>query len=108
MFPAQGQSPATAPATHAAAAATVTVGSLAPGVVIPADFAGVSMEIQILLPDKEGKYYFSAENKPLIAMFRTLGVHILRVGGNTADTPSVKIPGRKELSTASLRSPRRG
>jgi hypothetical protein len=92
VLPASGQTTAAAPV-----AVTATVDVQSPGAVIPADFLGVSLEIQTLLPNKEGNYYFSSENTALVRMFKALGVKNLRVGGNTADTPSVPIPGPHDI-----------
>src|SRR5690349_841370 len=72
---------------------TVTIDTKAPGAVIPDDFAGLSFEMQTVLPGTYGPYFFSPKNRPLIAMFQTLGIKNLRVGGNTADRPGVAIPG---------------
>jgi hypothetical protein len=59
---------------------------------IPEDFAGLSYESAQLLPDKNKNYYFGPDRQTLIGVFRTLGVHSLRVGGNTADIPGVPSP----------------
>src|SRR4051794_4293242 len=64
---------------------------------VPADFLGVSYETQMVLPDSQGKYYFSPENKRLVQTFQTLGIRSLRVGGYTADRPTVKIPSPADL-----------
>ena len=69
----------------------------APGVAIPANFTGLSFESSNLLPEKSGEHIFSAENKPLIALFRTLGVTSLRIGGSTADMPNYTVPGEKDI-----------
>ena len=72
---------------------TVTIDTKAAGPAIPDDFAGLSFEMQCVLPDTNGNYFFSPKNRPLIAMFQTLGIKNLRVGGNTADRPGVAVPG---------------
>ena len=60
---------------------------------IPSDFCGLSFETKMVLPNPTtGKSYFCAENLPLITAFRTLGITHLRVGGNTAERATVKIP----------------
>ena len=64
---------------------------------IPDDFCGLSFEMSNLLPDGEGKYLFSAKDKSLIALFRTLGIGSLRVGGNMGDRAGVPIPGEKDI-----------
>jgi len=71
---------------------TVTLDLKHVGRTIPADFTGLSYEISLVLPDRDGNYYFSAKNQPLIALFRTLGIKSLRVGGNTADRPGIPTP----------------
>ncbi|HEV2435288.1 MAG TPA: glycosyl hydrolase family 79 C-terminal domain-containing protein [Verrucomicrobiae bacterium] len=72
---------------------TVTIDTKAPGTAIPDDFAGLSFEMQYVLPNTNGTYFFSPKNRPLVAMFQTLGIKNLRVGGNTADRPGVAVPG---------------
>jgi hypothetical protein len=80
---------------------TVTLNpkELAKGISTPPEFIGLSFEIEKVLPDGNGKYYFSPENKPLIAMFKTLGIKNLRVGGNTADRPTIKVPAKADLDS---------
>ena len=78
-------------------AITVRIDMQNPGVPIPHDFAGLSFENSNLLRDKDGTYQFSAENKPLIALFRVMGVRNLRVGGGTADGPEYGVPGPEDI-----------
>src|SRR5690349_6843306 len=47
-------------------------------------FTGLSYEVASILPDN-GPRYFRADNAPLIALFHTLGIKSLRIGGNTSD-----------------------
>ncbi len=61
------------------------------------DFAGLSYETKREMPDEAGKYYFSDDNTALAAMFRTLGIKNLRIGGNTVDSPKVSIPGDADI-----------
>jgi len=68
-----------------------------PGVAVPTDFLGLSFEMQRVLADTNGWHYFSARNQPLIAMFRTLGIQSLRVGGNTADRPTLPTPTESDV-----------
>jgi hypothetical protein len=77
----------------------VTVDTHAPGEAISSDFIGLSYETATLLPDREGKYFFSPDNTPLLQMFRTLGVKSLRIGGNTADRKSVPVPGKSDIDS---------
>ncbi len=67
------------------------------GARIPEDFPGLSFEMARVLPNPDGTYYFSARNDRLIALFRTLGVKSLRVGGNTADRATVGIPSHADI-----------
>lgn len=75
---------------------TVDVGAR-PGYAIPHDFAGLSFESSNLNPDKEGHHLFSPDNKPLIDLFRAIGIRSLRVGGGTADGPEFRIPGPADI-----------
>ena len=68
-----------------------------PAVKMPADFLGLSFEMQRVLADTNGNYFFSPTNRALIATFRTLGIKNLRVGGNTADRPTVPTPSRADV-----------
>jgi Glycosyl hydrolase family 79 C-terminal beta domain len=76
---------------------TITVDPAQAGPNIPSNFAGLSYETALLLPGRNGKYFFSAENKALVQMFRTLGIKSLRVGGNTAERETVPIPGKADV-----------
>jgi hypothetical protein len=78
---------------------TITADWTSPPKEISKEFSGVSYETKMMLPDGQGKYYFSAENKPLIAMFKLLGIKSLRVGGNSADNPDVKIPSTADIDS---------
>jgi hypothetical protein len=71
---------------------TITPNWAAEQTTIPADFSGVSLETQLALPNADGIHYFRPDNQPLLAIFKTLGIKNLRIGGNTADNPAVKIP----------------
>ena len=68
-----------------------------PGSAIAQDFAGLSFESSNLNPDKRGQHLFSPDNKPLIDLFRAIGIRNLRVGGGTADGPEFKIPGPADI-----------
>ena len=63
------------------------------------DFVGLSFEMQYVLPDTNGNHFFSAENKKLIATFNTLGIKNLRVGGNTADRPTIPTPSMADVDS---------
>ncbi len=62
---------------------TVVVDAHLAGPLISSNFAGLRHEMSLVLPGENGKYFFSRENKPLVQMFRTLGIRNLRVRGNT-------------------------
>jgi hypothetical protein len=66
---------------------------------VSADFIGLSFETEKALPDKQGNYFFRPGNQPLIALFKTLGLRSLRIGGNTADRPTVKIPSPADIDS---------
>lgn len=78
---------------------TLTIDTKTPGAAIPDDFAGLSFEMQTVLPGTNGTYFFSPKNRPLIAMFQTLGIKNLRVGGNTADRPGIAMPGQADADS---------
>ncbi len=81
------------PATLRAQESTIiTPNWSAPLTPIPSDFSGLSLETQILLPNGDGIHYFRPDNQRLIALFKTLGIRHLRIGGNTADNPAIQIP----------------
>jgi hypothetical protein len=79
---------------------TLSIDESAQGIAIPPDFMGLSFESAAILPDENGHYpYFRANNQPLIRLFRTLDIKSLRIGGNTADRPSVKIPSSADIDS---------
>jgi hypothetical protein len=63
-----------------------------PGAEVSPDFVGLSFEMQRVLADTNGNHFFSATNKNLIGTFKVLGIKNLRVGGNTADRPTLPVP----------------
>jgi len=56
------------------------------GSVIGEDFSGVSFEMRMVREGRDGSHFFDAADKELVAMFRSLGIHSLRVGGNSLDS----------------------
>lgn len=68
-----------------------------PGQIISGESVGLSYEAKELLPDENGKHYFRPDNKALLAMFETLGVKNLRIGGNSVDASNIEIPGREDI-----------
>jgi len=79
-------------------AVQLNLNTAAPTTPIPADFLGLSFETPTLLPQPDGPPpYFVPTNRPLIQLFQTLGIRSLRIGGNTADTPSIPIPTDAEV-----------
>jgi hypothetical protein len=83
----------------AQSAVALALDAKSPGTAIPADFSGLSFETEKILPDKNGKYYFRPDNRPLVDLFHTLGVKLLRIGGNTSDNPAVKIPTEADIDS---------
>jgi hypothetical protein len=69
----------------AQSAVTVTVDQTSPGQTVSSNFQGLSYETLLIFPDSSGNFLFSGTNTPLIAMFKTLGIKSLRIGGNSAD-----------------------
>ncbi|HEV2436092.1 MAG TPA: hypothetical protein VG077_08830 [Verrucomicrobiae bacterium] len=78
---------------------TVTLDTENPGLVIPADFEGLSFEASQLLPGPGGIHYFRRDNHALIHLFHTLGIKSLRLGGNTADRDARKLPDEADLDS---------
>ncbi|MDB5327856.1 MAG: hypothetical protein JWM57_3425 [Phycisphaerales bacterium] len=85
------------------AAETVRLAFGAAGAAIPADFVGLSFETKRMLaepylqgtaapPHDVPPRLFSPTDQPLINSFKTLGIHSLRIGGNTADRSTVPLP----------------
>ncbi len=77
----------------------VTVDPTQPATPIPADYLGLSVEMQNLLPTSDNTYVFRPDNKPLVALFKTLGIHVLRAGGASADVPSQPVPATADLDS---------
>jgi hypothetical protein len=71
---------------------TIAVDVRQPGAEISPLMLGLSYETGLLLPDDKGTRYFRPDNRPLIQMFRTLGVQSLRIGGNSVDATNFAIP----------------
>jgi hypothetical protein len=69
------------------------------GAAINADFVGLSFEIRDMLAGTNGNHFFSPSNKKLIAMFKQLGIKSLRVGGNTADRPTLPMPSTNDVDS---------
>lgn len=67
------------------------------GKIIPENYIGLSYETKVLLPDENGHYYFNANNKALVNIFKSLGVKSLRIGGNSVDVSTVPIPVEKDI-----------
>lgn len=67
------------------------------GVNIPSDYVGLSYETKMILPDENGKYYFTPSNHKLVSMFKTLGIKSLRLGGNSVDHKGNPAPALKDI-----------
>lgn len=61
------------------------------------DYAGLSYETQMMIPDSDGRHYFSAENRKLIQIFRTLNIKSLRLGGSSVDIKANPIPTNEDI-----------
>jgi hypothetical protein len=88
-----------APTSWAQSSVTVAIDAKAASTGISPLFSGLSFETQMALPNADGQYYFRPSNKPLVTLFRTLGIKNLRVGGNTADRDTVNIPNDADLDS---------
>ena len=86
-------------AVQAQPVVTVKLDSPPNAVAIADDFVGLSFEMQNVLPDTNGNHFFSPFNQRLIATFKQLGIKSLRVGGNTADRPSIPIPSKADVDS---------
>ena len=69
------------------------------GAAIPPDFSGLSFEVSLLLPNKDGVHYFRPDNLPLINLFHALGIKNLRIGGNTSDRDVRQLPQQADLDS---------
>ena len=85
-------------ARPADAPVTVTLDPSQPGKTISPDFTGLSFEINLLNATAEGVNYFRPDNTNLIALFNTLGIKSLRIGGNTSDRDVRRLPDRSDIS----------
>lgn len=52
-----------------------------------------------MLPDTNGIHYFRPANAPLVAVFKTLGIKNLRIGGNSVDAPNIPMPGEADVDS---------
>ncbi|MDE3057887.1 MAG: hypothetical protein KGJ59_08015 [Bacteroidota bacterium] len=70
---------------------TITVDSRKPGREIPADFAGESFETASIRINNRGVkgYMFDSTDRQMIALFKSLGIKSLRIGGGTVDNTGV-------------------
>jgi Glycosyl hydrolase family 79 C-terminal beta domain len=78
---------------------TFTVDTEHPGAAVPAEFPGLSFESSNLLPQPSGRYFFSRDNRALVAAFRLLGIRSLRIGGGTADIARYAVPHEKDIDS---------
>ncbi|WP_159020747.1 hypothetical protein [Algibacter sp. L3A6] len=77
----------------------VSVSTSNPQHVISPTSIGVSYEIELLQLEKDEIPYFRPDNKPLISMFKTLGIKNLRLGGNTLDYTKKAVPGEEQIAS---------
>ncbi len=83
---------------RAAEPVTVSVSVRRPGAEVSRSTLGLSYETSLLLPDANGVHYFRPDNKPLVTLFRTLGIKSLRIGGNSVDAPTIPVPGVSDVT----------
>lgn len=70
----------------------VSVNTDQPNIAISENVLGLSYETSIMAPDVNGLRYFRPDNRPLLQLFKTLGIKNLRIGGNSVDDPKVALP----------------
>lgn len=75
----------------------VSVETRKPGALISPDALGLSYETSLMLPGTNGVRYFRPDNRPLVRMFRTLGIQSLRIGGNSVDAARIPVPGEEDI-----------
>lgn len=79
---------------------TVTIDAGDKGPSISPTFSGLSFETALILAGGDkGERYFSPHNEALVAMFKTLNVRSLRIGGNTADRATVPMPSEADIDS---------
>jgi hypothetical protein len=76
----------------------VTVTTSQPGIAISPGMVGLSFETGLMLKGADGHRYFSADNTPLITLFKTIGVKSLRIGGSSVDAPRFAVPGEEDVA----------
>lgn len=86
-----------APLFAGAAPVSIRLDPARAGAEIPASFSGLSYEVAQTMPGPDGEHYFRPDNTRLIALFHTLGIRSLRIGGNTSDRNLRKLPDRADL-----------
>ena len=84
---------------RAGSSVDIVLNPASPGAMISSNFIGLSYEMALVNPAQNGDYFFSPANTALVEMFQTLGIRSLRVGGNTADRATVKIPGKADIDS---------
>ncbi len=80
-----------------AAPVLVSVNTQSPGAEVSNDALGLSYETGLMLPNENGVRYFRPDNKPLVQMFRTLGIRSLRIGGNSVDAARWRVPEEADI-----------
>ena len=82
-----------------ASSVDIALGPKSPGTTISSNFIGLSYEMSLVGAATNGGHFFNPANKPLVKMFQTLGIQSLRVGGNTAERETVKIPDKADIDS---------
>jgi len=75
----------------------VAVETKNPGAEISPEALGLSYETSLMLPDAHGVRYFRPDNRPLVRLFRTLGIRSLRLGGNSVDASRFPVPSQADI-----------
>jgi len=87
-----------APRAYGSEPLNLSVNTSQAGAEISANALGLSYETSLMLPDAHGVHYFRPDNKPLVTLFKTIGVRNLRIGGNSVDAPNVPVPSEADVT----------
>lgn len=61
------------------------------------EYAGLSFERQTLLPNADGSRYFDTHDTALVNIFRSTGIHSIRIGGNSLEKKGAIAPTNEDL-----------
>lgn len=85
------------PSAEAQADAVVALDLAHPGKRVTREFSGLSYEMASIMPSTDTPPDIRADNKRLIALFRSLDIGSLRIGGNSSDRNATQLPSNRDL-----------